>query len=310
MRSLRHRVTEHDVHAWADGFVNQLRSAATAVLSPTFSDVESSVTAAIVGARRTSTLRLLLDYDGTLVPVARYPELAAPDDELLEMLDQLARLRGVELEIVSGRPRETLEKWFGHLPICLWGEHGFWHRARTRKDWRARRSVSADWMIRIKPILEQFTASTPGSRLEIKSAAMAWHFRGAQPDFGARQAHELRMLLGDALSNQPVEVLEGKKVIEVRFRGMSKSVVAEHGERGSAERITVAFGDDRTDEDLFGALPESSITIAVGERLIGARYRVADHCAVRRILRTLLSDHPDGFMSARDSRVKRAASQI
>jgi trehalose 6-phosphate synthase/phosphatase len=309
MRALRHRVTKYDVHAWAGGFVGRLRSGATAVLRPAFSDVESSVTAAIVGAQRTSTLRLLLDYDGTLVPVARYPELAAPDDELLDMLDHLARLRGVELEIVSGRPRETLQDWFGHLPICLWGEHGFWHRARTATDWRAARSVSADWMVRIKPILEQFTASTQGSRLEIKSAAMAWHFRGAQPDFGARQAHELRMLLGDALSNQPVEVLEGKKVIEVRFRGMSKAVVAERGESGSAGRIAVAFGDDRTDEDLFGALPESSITVAVGERLVGAGYCVPDHFAVRRILRTLLTDCSGGFRPASGTAAKPAASR-
>ena len=31
------------------------------------------------------------------------------------------------------------------------------------------------------------------------------------------------MLLGDALSNQPLEVLEGNKVIEVRLRGVSKA---------------------------------------------------------------------------------------
>ena len=138
--------------------------------------------------------------------------------------------------------------------------------------------------------LQHFTQRTPGSRIEKKTASIAWHYRGAQRDFGWRQAHELRMLLGDALSNQPLEVLEGKKVIEVRFRGISKAVVAQRGLPEETERLTVAFGDDRTDEDLFRALPPPSITVAVGQPLIGAQYRVDDYRAVRQILRSLVED--------------------
>jgi trehalose-phosphatase len=111
----------------------------------------------------------------------------------------------------------------------------------------------------------------------MKSAAIAWHYRGAQREFGARQAHELRMLLGDALSNQPLEVLEGKKVIEVRFRGISKAVVAHEDPTERARRITVAFGDDRTDEDLFRALPDTSITVA-GELFTGRCLTGCDSC--------------------------------
>jgi trehalose 6-phosphate synthase/phosphatase len=103
------------------------------------------------------------------------------------------------------------------------------------------------------------------------------------------------MLLGDALSNQPLEVLEGKKVIEVRCRGISKAVVAQHDRSGS-ERTTVAFGDDRTDEDLFRALPESSITVSVGQRLAGARYFVEDYRVVRQTLRGLLADGTGQFL--------------
>ena len=129
--------------------------------------------------------------------------------------------------------------------------------------------------------------------IELKTASLAWHYRGAQREFGARQAHELRMLLGDALSNQPLEVLEGKKVIEVRFRGISKAVVASRPEVGGGA-TALAFGDDRTDEDLFRALPAGSITVSVGQRLAGACYVVDDSRAVRRILRSLLADHETG----------------
>jgi trehalose 6-phosphate synthase/phosphatase len=251
---------------------------------------DASLASVIAESQRTGDLRLLLDYDGTLVPLARSPELACPDEELLQLLRQLARVPGIQVELVSGRPRQTVDAWFGRLPIPLWAEHGFWFRARPAETWRPAMHVAADWVARIRPILDQFTASTPGSRLELKTAAIAWHFRGAQRDFGARQAHELRMLLGDALSNQPLEVLEGKKVIEVRFRGISKAVVADQGEPHGTDRITIAFGDDRTDQDLFRALPPSSITVAVGQRLIGARYRVDGYRAVRQILRGMIAD--------------------
>ena len=105
------------------------------------------------------------------------------------------------------------------------------------------------------------------------------------------RSHELRMLLGDALSNQPCEVLEGKKVIEVRLRGVSKAIVADQIERTApGGAFVVAIGDDRTDEDLFRALPASSVTVAVGRQATCARFHVADYRAVRTLLRLLLNN--------------------
>jgi len=293
MRPMRRRVLDYDIHTWAGAFMSELTR-----VDPVVEDVRAAqplpaLGTAVADCVSQGHLRLLLDYDGTLVPLARSPELAAPDAELLELLQGLATDRRITLELVSGRPRETLESWFGHLPVVLWAEHGFWRRPPGDTDWQPAASVAVGWLDRIHPILQQFTASTPGSHIETKTASIAWHYRGANRDFGARQAHELRMLLGDALSNQPLEVLEGKKVIEVRFRGISKAIVAtagEHDERPGATTV-VAFGDDRTDEDLFRALPASSITVAVGQPLASAKYQVQDHTAARQVLRSLLAAH-------------------
>jgi trehalose 6-phosphate synthase/phosphatase len=240
-------------------------------------------------------LRLLLDYDGTLVPLARSPHLAAPDDELVFLLERLAASPGIQVDIVSGRSHQTLEQWLGHLPVSLWGEHGFWHRSRPGEAWQPAITVAPDWVERVNPILEQFAASTPGSHVEVKSASIAWHYRCAPREFGARQAHELRMLLGDLLGNQPLEVLEGKKVIEVRLRGVGKGLVAQRvkAETGP-DTVIVAMGDDRTDEELFRALPPSSLAVAVGHMWTSARFRLEDHRDVRRILRSLLAEDGSG----------------
>ncbi len=313
MRVLRRRVIDHNVHVWARGFVDQLANMRTPAETGIFSPPELSPITVLLEAQRTTALRLLLDYDGTLVPFARSPELAGPDDDLLALLGSLAGVPGIRLEIVSGRRRETLEAWLGRLQVAIWAEHGFWYRSGPGAEWEAAASVPADWMARVAPILEQFTASTPGSQVEVKSASIAWHYRGADRDFGARQAHELRMLLGDTLSNQPLEVLEGHKVIEVRLRGVSKALVGQRVCADASPRTTVvAIGDDWTDEDLFRALPASTITIAVGRRPTRARFRVEDHRGVRQLLRTLEVNAPDAVPPIRlgtATMVKRAGHQ-
>jgi trehalose 6-phosphate synthase/phosphatase len=58
-------------------------------------------------------------------------------------------------------------------------------------------------------------------------------------------------------------------------------------ERMAATTI-VAIGDDRTDEDLFGAMPPEAITIKVGPGETKARFRVDGVTAVRQILQSLV----------------------
>lgn len=243
----------------------------------------------VVQACRGGPLTLLLDYDGTLVPIAPTPEQATPDSDLVALLSALARRRDRDIHIVSGRPRVTIERWFGDLPISLWAEHGFWSRLAREDEWRPAGRVPVNALERAHEILERFTRLTPGSFVEKKTAALAWHFRRAQPRVDRAQAREFLEALEHALADSPLEVLPGKKVIEVRPRGVNKAHV---GRRVLAERRytapIVAIGDDETDEDLFAALPDSAVTIAVGPGPTCAKYVVDDHLAARNLLAALI----------------------
>jgi trehalose 6-phosphate synthase/phosphatase len=301
MRTLRGRVREHDVFAWTDQFMECLHTVREPERHSPPRPPDPWLSTALLEARRTNAIRLLLDYDGTLVPIARSPELAVPDDELLVLLEQLARTEAIQVDIVSGRPRELLERWFGRLPMSLWAEHGFWRRRHPDRVWESAGPPPSTWMSRVRSILDQFAASTPGAHVEVKTASLAWHYRGASRDFGARQAHELRLLLGDLLGNQPAEVLEGKKVIEVRMRGISKGMVAQRiQEEGTDGVVLVAIGDDRTDEHMFRALPPRAISIAVGRSSTAARFHVDDYRSVRRLLTAVVEGRTMSGIHERD----------
>jgi trehalose 6-phosphate synthase/phosphatase len=285
MRTLRGRVKEYDVHWWVRSFLDTLE--ATPLPPPRAEPVGAEVV--LERMRQAERLLLLLDYDGTLVPFAPRPELAAPDAELLDLLQRLATRPGTRVHIVSGRPQDTLEAWVGGLPVGLHAEHGLYSRMAPGQPWTALPGVTTDWKALVRPVLEAFAARVPGALVEEKSASLAWHYRQVDRVFGARQALELRLHLGEVFAQGPLEVLPGDKVVEVRARGVNKGRVVGTVTEGMAPgTLVVALGDDRTDEDLFAALPEGSISIHAGRKQTRAGYRVSGPTEVRQLLAALL----------------------
>jgi trehalose 6-phosphate synthase/phosphatase len=299
MRSLRQRIASRDVHHWAQSYIEAL-SAARRPSSPAITQVLTSpddLAALAARLRSADRLMLLLDYDGTLVPFARAPDLASPDRPLRELLANLAAKPGVKVHVVSGRRKEPLERWLGDLPLGLHAEHGYWSRSAPDRPWTAMKDVSVAWKPEVRRLLEQATAVTPGALVEEKTASLAWHYRMAEPELGAARAEELWLRLGQVLKGGPAERLRGEKVIEVRPRGVTKAGVVErvlpHAEPGAPLQslpTVVAMGDDHTDEDMFQALPDDAIAIGVGYRPTVARYRVATPRAARALLEKLLGE--------------------
>ncbi|HUF35098.1 MAG TPA: bifunctional alpha,alpha-trehalose-phosphate synthase (UDP-forming)/trehalose-phosphatase [Gemmatimonadales bacterium] len=288
---LRARVETYDVHRWVASFLEQLGSVPAGSARP------GSAVAGPDAARRelarrleeTDALLLLLDYDGTLVPFTPTPELARPDGSLLELLRSLAARLDTEVHVVSGRAREALEQWLGSLPIWLHAEHGFWSREPWGREWVPAAEVGGGWREPVLAILRETTARTPGSLIEAKAVALAWHYRLADHETGARRANELRLHLNQLLSNQPVEILAGNRVLEIRPHGIHKGrIVPPLPPERLAHTTVLAIGDDRTDEDLFAALPPEAISIRVGPGATRARFRLESVAAVRMLLQSLV----------------------
>jgi trehalose 6-phosphate synthase/phosphatase len=291
LEPLRVRVQTYDVHRWAATFLEQLESATRRQPDShrPLGNAKAARQAIETRLRETEDFLVLLDYDGTLVPYTATPELARPDAALLELLGALADRPRTEVHVVSGRGRETLEHWLGALPIVLHAEHGFWSRPLEGGEWIPKGELGGSWREPVLAILREFTARTPGSLVEVKSVALAWHYRMADREAGARRANELRLHLTQLLSNQPVEILAGHKVIEIRPYGINKGrIIPPLPPDRLATTAILAIGDDRTDEDLFEVLPRDAITIRVGSGATNARFRVDGVPAVRSLLSLLV----------------------
>ncbi len=243
--------------------------------------------AVILRARAAPAVCLILDYDGTLVPFAATPDLAPPDDALLALLRGLAARARVH--VVSGRSHEDLERWFGDLPIGLHAEHGFWSRPSAASGWKAVEPARAPWKDALRPILLTFTARTAGTFLEEKTSALCLHYRAADPALAAAAVLVLHAALHELLEVHDLELLMGAKVVELRSRGVHKGIVVPAILASVPPgALIIAVGDDRTDEDLFAALPDEALAIHVGPGSSRAAHGLPDPASVRRFLASFL----------------------
>jgi trehalose 6-phosphate synthase/phosphatase len=293
---MQERLRRYDVNRWAEDFLQALLATQKTQAAHRATSLTGPVMNRLVEDYRATSLRaILLDYDGTLVPFASSPHLAAPDAEALDLLAGLAADPANEVALISGRPRTDLERWFGRLPIGLIAEHGLWLRPQGG-EWRMLRVITADWMVQVRPILQLYVDRLPGALLEEKEFSLAWHYRRADPEQASVRAKELLDDLADYTRNIDVQVLEGDKVIEVRNTGVNKGTGATEWLSSRTPDFILATGDDWTDEDLFRALPPEAYSVRVGLAKTAARFHLGSYSGVRRLLRELrcISAEPKG----------------
>ncbi|HET8669210.1 MAG TPA: trehalose-phosphatase [Candidatus Saccharimonadales bacterium] len=230
----------------------------------------------IVESYANSNKRLfLLDYDGTLVSIARLPEEAKPSAKVLNLLALLASDTKNTVAVVSGRKYQDLEMWLGHLPIAFFAEHGMLVRL-PGQDWTTTKNLDTSWKIPLRQLMQQYVSGMPGSFIEEKTNGLVWHYRTVTNQEGAEQAATALAKKLEVLSKgYHLRIICGSKIVEVQPESINKStcVVYWLGQRGW-DFVLIA-GDDTTDEDMFRAAPESAFTIKVGEGSSAAHLKVA-----------------------------------
>lgn len=287
MQVLQQRIKRYDVFKWSSEFIKSLSK--TEKLQQNFlaklitPAVEKDLVAQFKKAKKRA---VFLDYDGTLVSFKNDPAAANPDKSLHELLKKLETATENTVTLISGRDRQTLDKWLGEHNLNMIAEHGVWIK-RSGHDWKMLHTISNNWMPIIRPILETYVDRTPGTFIEEKNYSLVWHYRKAEPDLGDLRANELKDELRNMIANDNLEIMEGNKVIEIKNGGINKGIAAMSLINGEKFECIVAIGDDWTDEYMFRELPEDSITIKAGLKNTAARYKVDSVEAVRKFLKSL-----------------------
>src|SRR5690606_21355535 len=220
-----------------------------------------------------SRRHIFLDYDGTLVPFARHPREASPGTELLGFLTSLSADPQTTVTIISGRDSSVLEDWFKDLPVNLVAEHGASIKV-VGGPWVHEKEIDQQWKQNIRPTLELFAQRSPGSFIEEKNHTLAWHYRNVERDLGFIRSRELLDNLFHLVRKDNLQVIDGKKVIEVRVACVDKGVAAIQLLTDNGVDFLMAIGDDKTDEDMFRALADKGVTIKVGPGHTHAKYNL------------------------------------
>jgi trehalose 6-phosphate synthase/phosphatase len=303
MSALHKRVVRNNVFKWSERFLSGLREAAASRAEHTSIKPKELVVSEVVSAFQHAKKRhLLLDYDGTLVPFAKRPKDAVPLPDLIPLLTRLAANAANTVAVISGRARADLEGWLGDVPgLWLAAEHCAVMRSPETMSWEAyHANYSEEWKERVLPVLEHFVDRTPGSLIEEKEFALVWHYRMADPVFGAWLANELVATLEQLLAETELRAFSGQKIVEVKPVWANKGeVFARLAQVSPKPDFCLAAGDDRTDEDLFARAPDDAWTIHVGDKDSRAKYCVANPKEMRELLSRLAE--VDACSTASDS---------
>lgn len=288
MTSLQKRVKRYNVEKWATEFLKSLED--TKTLKSSFlakklvGDYEQNF---ITDYSQKTNKLLLLDYDGTLVGFKDNPQDAKPSAELYELLDKINTQKNTTLVLISGRDRETFQKWFGHKDYNLVTDHGVW--LYQNNEWIALERLKTDWMESIYPILETFVDRTPGTFIERKNFSLAWHYRIADPELAKIRTIELNTVLTSMVSNNDLSVLKGNKVIEIKSSNVNKGRATSRIIVQQNFDFIAVIGDDWTDEYMFEEAPDSAYTIKVGIDKTSAKYRIDNPENVLQLLSKLIN---------------------
>ncbi len=195
------------------------------------------------------TLALFLDLDGTLIDIAKRPELAKTPPGLVDLLLELSNRLDGAMAIVTGRAIATLDTLLAPARLRAAGVHGAEIRARAG----GKVELLATPLERsfVKAVRE-LARLHPGVLVEPKTSAIAVHYRGAEAQ-AAELERRLRALI--PLAGGAHDLRPGKKVMEVTPRNVSKGAALREFMRRPPfhGRRPIVIGDDFTDLSAFEA---------------------------------------------------------
>ena len=234
-------------------------------------------------------LLVTLDFDGTLAALAETPGQARLQPEFKAALRALAALYGVSVFILSGRALQSVRKLVGLRSLYYGGNHGMEIKG-PGFAWRDVGAVKArDLVTRIAADMQERFPPGTGVLVENKVFSASVHYRNLKTAY--RRGFFSRMKALMSVQSKAICWRSGHKVFELLPIGAAhKGNAVERLAKRLGRPLSVAVGDDLTDEDMFSALAGHGITVRVG-RGAGSKagYFLSGQAEVLRLLRFIIA---------------------
>ena len=233
---------------------------------------------------------LLLDFDGTLTPVAPDPELVFIDAKVRRVLQEIQDTGRMAIGIISGRSLEQIRGRVGICGIIYAGNHGMEIVGPSVRYVNSAASKAKDAIQSLTSRLENDLNRFHDLQVRNKRLSITIQWRTPQlPEI----KEEIRSVVID-------DIADGGERFTVRDTINSIDILPATGwNKGSAANLinrhldveprnSMYVGDDGSDEDAFGAL-QDGITVKVGPaNNTRARYVLKDSAEVLTLLKLLL----------------------
>jgi trehalose 6-phosphate phosphatase len=218
------------------------------------------------------------DYDGTLAPIVSDPRKARMRETTRALFADL--IQRFPCAVICGRERgDVMRLLQGCNPLAIVGNHGI----ETEDDSAPppAQDLLDDWLDELDERLEM----VPGIVIEDKTYSLTVNYRGS-PDPRSAKALALRAVR----SLESVRVITGIRSLNLLPKGAPHKGAALLRVADKAQCSTALFvGDDRTDEDAFGAAADRVFGIRVGPTdRSAARYHLRDQAEIDQLLQRLL----------------------
>jgi len=226
---------------------------------------------------------VFLDFDGTLVNIARRPDQVHFAPSTRRVLQHLARHPRVTLVVISGRRRAEILRYVGLRGIRYFGLYG-WERGR-----HSCLPISALIALRRARLqLSIHLSSIPGIWMEDKHLSLSVHLLGVSPQGQRLARRKLRsLLLAFQETLRVIDNLRDAEIVPLCISGKGIAVQQFLAKPALCNALPLYFGDDLSDEPAFEAVCKG-ISIRVGAaRPTRARYSIRGPAEVAVVLTKL-----------------------
>ncbi len=229
--------------------------------------------------RAAKEIRLFIDFDGTLAQHCIVPESVKLSGEMKAVLHRIVRHRRIQVGIMSGRRRATLQHLVRIPHIEFYGLYG-WENGNGFEI----SPLTAMHLREILDVIKEHSPAMRGIQTEDKGASVAVHFRDA-PLASRRRANRL---IRSAVSNAKgdLRILETDSAWDVvpNYVQGKGAAIRNLLENVQHAYLPIYIGDDVSDEPALAEL-RRGITVRVGPaRRTVARYRLRNSEEVQEFL--------------------------